>query len=506
MQTKKEIHQADFSKVAKNAGITGFGDIFQYGFRYITNIIITRFLGSASFGIFVLSYAFLNISQVISSLGLNQVVLRYISFYQGKDDNSRIKGTILTGSKIVFISSIIFSIIIFFMANFIALNIFHKPEAETPIKIMILALPFLAIKKIFLSMLQGFHSIKYQIYIEKILQPFIWLVFLVCFLFLGWGINGLIGSLAVSIIFGVIFALYYLLKIWGHDKRNVEPVFENEQLIKYSLPLLFSGLLGQIITWAVVFLLGRFRSVSEVGIYESGVRVAALIIFPLTAFNNIFSPMISELHSQNAWDRIESLFKVVTKWIFTLSFPIFLLLLIFAKPIMNIFGKDFVLGAPVLIIIGLGQLINAGTGSVGYVLTMTGHQNIVLLNSIILCIINIILGLFLIPDSGIIGAAISACFSISFVNVLRLIEVYYFLKIHPYKLNFWKSLTAGIISAGIYYWLINNFIYKITIIYLILFSSLFIITYVFLIYLFKLDEEDKYVLERLMGKLKFTKK
>ena len=51
---------------------------------------------------------------------------------------------------------------------------------------------------------------------------------------------------------------------------------------------------------------------------------------------------------------------------------------------MSIFGKGFIGGIWLLRILAIGQFINAVTGSVGYILTMSGHEkdirNIAILN------------------------------------------------------------------------------------------------------------------------------
>ena len=48
-------------------------------------------------------------------------------------------------------------------------------------------------------------------------------------------------------------------------------------------------------------------------------------------------------------------------------------MIIFAPALMRIFGPDFEVGWPVLVIGTLGQLVNCAVGSVGYLLLMSGQ-------------------------------------------------------------------------------------------------------------------------------------
>jgi O-antigen/teichoic acid export membrane protein len=87
------------------------------------------------------------------------------------------------------------------------------------------------------------------------------------------------------------------------------------------------------------------------------------------------------------------------------------------------FGKGFEAAYPALLILLLSGLISAFTGSVGYLMTMTGRQNPALLSASAALVCNIILNLSLIPRLGIIGSAIAATSSMFVYNLLMWIHV-----------------------------------------------------------------------------------
>jgi len=143
--------------------------------------------------------------------------------------------------------------------------------------------------------------------------------------------------------------------------------------------------------------------------------------------------MISELYSSNQMDVLEELYSTITKWIIILSLPLTINIIIFSEVIMNFFGLEYVSGSLALIILALGHTVRISVGANGYILKMSGWEKIVLANNGLLALINIILNMILIPKLGMTGAAISTSLAIAVVNVMKIVEVSYFLDLIPYN-------------------------------------------------------------------------
>jgi O-antigen/teichoic acid export membrane protein len=121
-------------------------------------------------------------------------------------------------------------------------------------------------------------------------------------------------------------------------------------------------------------------------------------------------------------------------------------MIIFAQPIMRIFGHDFSAGWPILVIGTLGQLVNCGVGSVGFLLLMSGNQRRLVRVQAIMAVVMIVLSLLLVPHWGILGAAVAAAITNVGVNVLNLIEVNAALRITPYNSSYLKLLPPVVLS------------------------------------------------------------
>ena len=245
-----------------------------------------------------------------------------------------------------------------------------------------------------------------------------------------------------------------------------------------------------------ILLLGYFRTSAEVGIYDVALRVALLVELPLAVSNFVFAPLIGEMYAKGDLDRLQELFKTVTKWVFTASFLVFLTAIFLAKPILGMFGPEFIAGVPVLFILGFSQLINASTGAVGWVLIMSGYSTLHLLNSVLSALLTIIFSFLLMPGYGMIGAAIAVGSVYILVNLVRLAEVFFILKIHPYRWDFFKPIVAGLITVGCVYLLQRHVIYGIHptfLAYVITIGAIFISYFAALI-LFRFSQGEKELL------------
>ena len=93
--------------------------------------------------------------------------------------------------------------------------------------------------------------------------------------------------------------------------------------------------------------------------------------------------------------------------------------------IINIFGETYVRGFDALCLIMIGQLINATMGSVGLFLSMCGFEKDTLKAIVLSTVINVYLNLILIPQYGIVGAALASLVSVAVWNIMLVFQVYH---------------------------------------------------------------------------------
>ncbi len=506
MQETNIGNSREVTTLARGAGIVFAGTLFGLLLKYIFQLIVARHLGVGLFGTFFLGVTIFSVLERLSGLGLPNGILRFVSVFRGQGDQERIKGTILSGLRFVAVAGFALLCLVVLLSTFLSNQVFHDANLIWVLRILAVGSLFSGLTEILVYTTQAFQLMQYKVWVRFVFEPLsriflVWLGF-----WLGWRLFGATLAFAVVSVFGTVVAFQFMLKVFPLFKeKKVLPRFETRAILRFSWPLFFVGFLNLTIAYAPALILGYFRTSEEVGIFGSAFRTAVLMSVIMESFNAIFSPIIADLSERKALKKLEELFKVVTKWIFTISFPVFLSMVLFPKMILNLWGEDFISGATCLIFISCGQLINCGVGSSGYMLMMTGHTRIILINALFFTVASLGLSVYLIPEYGILGAALSYAIPLGFINLIRLVEVYIILGIHPYRWDFFKPLTAGA-GAAAAGWVMKVFVRIDPFVFSLLIGVLVVASiYISILVFLKIPREDLWVMEKIKMKL-FTRR
>src|SRR5207249_905352 len=143
------------------------------------------------------------------------------------------------------------------------------------------------------------------------------------------------------------------------------------------------------------------------------------------------------LHARGERDRLDGLYKSLTRWTLAGTVPLLLLLLIVPGPVLKVFGSHgFEVGATPLRILLIGQAVNVAVGSVGFILIMvgrTGWDLVVYAGSFVL---DLVLALALVRRFGLEGAAAAQAITLTVSNAARLSLVWRFVHIQPFDRNY----------------------------------------------------------------------
>ncbi len=487
--------------IAENAALGALGTVISMLLRLGINLLITRSLGAESYGIYVLAASIIAIPGAIALLGIPRAIVKFVSHYRALNDIPRLRGSIFWSFGLVLVFSVVLCLILFFLGHTLNQHIFHKPSLTHVLKIMVISLPFSGMGAVIFASLQGVRLIKYGVLVNQMLIPFFRLSCMALAITVGYQLRAVAWSYVLAIVIGTVLGCFFLIKAFPEILKKGAIVYERRRFTSFSLPLLFIGIFHTLLNQVSVLMIGHYLSAAMVGIYATARRFLPPILIPLGAFNSIFAPIISDLFAQAKREELESQFKAVAKWVFMTSLPIFTLLIFFSKQILSIFGPEFAAYSQVMIVLCIGQMINSATGSAGLMLTMTGKPHINLFNSALLCVTSVFLYIYMIPRYGLIGAAEVSAFSIGAIQVLQLLEVWYFLKMQPYRIDFLKPILSCLLSV----FLLNTMQYigvnSHRLIQILMLSALFLMSYGGFLFLFKLSPEDHVILDNLRKRL-----
>jgi O-antigen/teichoic acid export membrane protein len=187
------------------------------------------------------------------------------------------------------------------------------------------------------------------------------------------------------------------------------------------------------VQWSGILISGAVLRAEDVALLSAAQRTAMLASFVLMVVNMVVAPRYARMWKEKDLKRIKRLAKWSTRSMTLMVLPVVTILIVYSSEILSMFGQDFAGGANLLIIMVLGQLVNVGTGSVGYLLNMTGNEAIYRALTIISGVFGMLLAYFLISTLGVLGGALAFTLSGIFQNILGVIAV-------RKKLGFWVVL------------------------------------------------------------------
>lgn len=437
---------SDIEVLATGASISVVGKLSGRVVFAVSQIALARMLGPELFGLYALGWAALRLVGAIAPLGLTGGVIRYGSRYVHKD-KGRLKDIISRSLFPSLLFGLFAAFILFFLAPWLE-NIFASPGLSVVLRGFTIAIPLFVIMRVLLATTRIWQRMQYTVIAEDLGQPIANLLLVLAVFLLGGNLLGAVGAAVVSWGFAMLLAIYFVLKLFPDffSVARIKAVTYSELLL-FSLPTAFAGTFTFLITWMDRILLGLFATTADVGIYQALAQPALIITIILRSLNSIFSPMIANLYQRGETERLEELFKVSTKWGIYLSIPIFLFVCFASQEIMiGLFGDEYAAGAFPLILLTTGQMVNVSTGAVGFILIMTGHEQVWLKISMISFILNMILNVILIPRLGLIGAAIATAIAISALYLGGLFAVKHLVDLWPYDSRYKKGLVATAIT------------------------------------------------------------
>jgi len=479
-------------KIGKESTISFVGMGYGQFIRYLFTVVLARLVGVSYLGLYSLGNSITNIAIVIGKAGMDVGLMRFISRSDLKKDSNAVKEDIVSTLKIGLVISLIVMLLQIILSGWLTEHIFHESSLlKTILIVYAISIPFLVIMMISNHATIGFQLLKYKIFVEYILNPTILILsmILVYFFFtvelviiLPFLITGIVGSIIASIL---------LRKVSGTSILKIFNSSIDTKILKYSLPIMFTVILGTLLHWMDVIMLGYFTNSETVGLYHPAVRTAGLQNSILIGFSGIFTPMFSRYFALDNKIDMQHIYQLVIRWISTIIIPLIILILLFSKKIMLLFGPEYLQSSDALIILVFGTSIFSIFGVGGPALVVSGNQKLNLMNAIIAAILNVTLNIILIPKYGIIGAAWATLTSMSFIAIARFIEVRFLFKIFPFNIKILKSLISGLITLIVIY-LIRPQLMDFHTILTLVFATLAIATiYGILMFLFKFDEDDK---------------
>ena len=382
-------------------------------------IFLGNFFGATGVGVFAICESICIGSAIFSRYGMDNALMRYV----GQEDSVKrstinyIRHALKRCAQI----STILTIFLFVLRKHISAWYDYSMLSDVLIGVLI-AIPAFSLLFIISGFLKGLKKPALAACFTNGIIALLSVVILGVFYLLGLRNMSYVGwSIAISawvlLIIGFILIIRIIKKASYEKSEDITSIKSFMLSSREFFIMSLSQLLREM---GFVLLGGLFLNSTQIGLFRIAERVGLLVNFVLLVFNSILPPMFSHLYYEQNMEGLRNLFKKGVGLGFIITSPFLILCLFASEWCLSLFGFAFIEASLILKIIAAAQLVNVMTGSVGFLLNMTGDER--LMRNISLCngVLGIVILFLLVPILNVLGLAIALAFVIVFQNLIAL--------------------------------------------------------------------------------------
>ena len=400
-------------------------------------VVLGHTLGASGYGVFAFATAWATLATVPAVLGLPPLVIRKVAEYELDGAWTLVRGLLRRTTQVVVVVSVL-AVVVGGGVGWLVDR--SNPELVRALWLSLLLVPFVGVLSVRQAVMQGIGRVVLGRLPAAVVTPILFLAGVGATVAVRGDLSP-VGAVALNVAAGGValaIGVYLLARCLPEASRKVTPTYESRLWLRSALPLVaFSGI-QTLSTQASVVLLGFLATSSETGVYSAAARAAGVISFLLVTIRYPVAPTIARLHASADVLRLQQVVARSAQSAFFLTLPLALGMLVFAGPLLRLFGAGFAGGASVLRILALGQLVNVVTGLAGNVLVMTGYERSMTKGVAIGAAVGLILNVALIPLWGAVGAAIATSAGVAVTNLVLVRFAWRTLNIYAPAIRLWR--------------------------------------------------------------------
>lgn len=389
------------------------------GLSYVVQVLFARWAGPDHYGAYSYAMAWAALLSTVSGLGLPQAIVRYVSEYQNAEQWTYLKGVVRRSEQFVFGAGCLIA------ALGVALVMGFAPSSadslfRVPLLLGLALLPLLSLLQLQTEMCVARGQVRVAYVLPRLLRPLTMMAGAAVFVL---GLKTSLTATTAVLLVGVPVVPIWLIQRWVFRRslpdafRTGSANYDSKQWLQTALPmLLITGFL-LVLGKTDLIMIGLLMDATEVGLYRVASKLSSLVAFPMLAVNAIAAPRFAEQYSDRDRAELQRLASTAARWIGGGGLVVAIGLSLTSGLLLGLFGPSFIEARPILSILIVGQLANVGAGSVGPLLTMTGHQNESAMVYGLCALLNVCLNGVGILLLGPLGAAFATALSMALWNV-----------------------------------------------------------------------------------------
>lgn len=402
------------------------------------SVVLARTLGAAAYGTYVYALSWLLLVALAAQIGLRDSVVRFGASAFGQRAWGELRGITRFSNRwtlsVSLASVAVLAGILWGLSDRLDPTLLRTMIAGL---VMIPLVAFLGVKS---AMLLALSRPVLSTLSDSVARPTTILVGIsIAYFMIGERVSAVfamgvtVGASAIAL----MLCLFFIRLSTPRESRTASPdLGRSREWRTVALSIFLLAAMNLINNRADMLMIGGMLGTTEVGFFSAANRYAQFLPFPLYAVNSLAAPMIASLFAEGRREEIQRIVSLGALGVGCMAIPAAILLIVAGRPLLEVYGVEFVEGYDALVWLSIGQLMTALGGSVVQLMTMTGHHRPASRMMAASAVVNLTLNVLLIPRLGITGAAIATATSLALVNLMMVLFVRRRLGFDPTLLGF----------------------------------------------------------------------
>ena len=395
------------------------GKIISAAAALATNALLARLLSPEEMGTYFLAFSLVAVLAISGQWGMNRGLVKLIASELANGHSALARNGII--ASFIVVASISLFIVLFLISPAGGWTLTAISGSNLLVSISLFMGLWLLIKAmqgLVSESFRGFHDIRLATLFGGLMTAVLSMLFFLAFwLFYGHATLEQVVTLTVlaagiSLLTGLVFIFHKLQTL---DRGGNIAI---SRILRFGFPLFLTSMTLFGVKEFHIWVLAMFQPESEVALYGSAVRLVILLEMPLIIVNSVIPPIIAELYSQGKYQQVQRVLQKTATLVSIPAFFVFCLILLFGGEVLGVtYGASYKEAYIPFVILAVGQFVNVLTGSPGILLTMSGHEGVVMKSALGSGIIGVASSFILVPEFGAIGAAVGYSVGVMLVNV-----------------------------------------------------------------------------------------
>jgi len=408
----------------------------------VTHVLLARLFGRAVFGSYQACLAILDLMTRAGTAGASGGLLRYVAGPRSRGQRDEVRSAVGTGLRLALVASTGVALLLVAGAGPLS-RLMREPALEGALRIMAPSVALVGGWWVLVSASLAAKTTRANFYVRGLGEP----VTLLCAGLAAALFGRSLRALAVAQLFAaaatLLMAVVAVGRVFGPGElRRSLGAPRLPGFVRFSLPLGASDVLGGVLQRADLILLTTFVGTSAAGIYAAAEFITRVIASARFVFDSVAAPVFSEALHLGQRQRMRENLVMMNRWVVSIAAPIALTVVVMRHELLALYGPGFREGATALAVLALAHTVNVSFGLSGWVLVGGGKSRTLLQNNLVVALVNVGLGLALIPRYGLVGTAFAQLGSIVLLHLLVFVEVALEFGATPFDRTILKPLAA----------------------------------------------------------------